>query len=293
MVPFRRHLSSDMLGLGLSITKGSPSGLESAFSYLLDSYPSAAAAYSLRKLSSSYSGSAVRVRRESNNEEQDIGFSNNELDTAALATFCSGTNGFVTTWYDQANSNDATQTTHSSQPKIYDSSTGVLTENGKPAVAPVSLFGMPTGVTGLSDASFFIASINTPASGAGTNTRFVSSYAGTGVVASDAFILRKSGSNYQFLTSAGTAAVESTLNENLLLTAFKNGSSISVAKNGGALGTATTSSTITEQVYLLDDAGGTVFDGARGINEVIIYNSDQSGNRSGIEDNINDYYNIY
>jgi len=34
VVPFRRHLSSDMLGLGLSITKGSPSGLESAFSYV-------------------------------------------------------------------------------------------------------------------------------------------------------------------------------------------------------------------------------------------------------------------
>jgi len=41
---------------------------------LLDTYPDAAAAYSLRKLRADYSGSAVRVRRSSDNTEQDIGF---------------------------------------------------------------------------------------------------------------------------------------------------------------------------------------------------------------------------
>ena len=69
---------------------------------LLDTYTGAAAAYSLRLLRSSYSGSAIRVRRASDNTEQDIGFVDNELDTSTLETFCSGTNGFVKTWYDQA-----------------------------------------------------------------------------------------------------------------------------------------------------------------------------------------------
>jgi type III restriction enzyme len=41
---------------------------------LLDQYSGAAAAYSLRKLSTSYSGSAIRVRRSSDNAEQNIGF---------------------------------------------------------------------------------------------------------------------------------------------------------------------------------------------------------------------------
>lgn len=87
-------------------------------SLLLDTYP-AAVAYSLRKLRSSYSGSAIRVRRSSDNTEQDIGFSGNDLDASALTTFCSGTNGYVTKWYDQSgNGIDAAQTTGSVQPMI-------------------------------------------------------------------------------------------------------------------------------------------------------------------------------
>jgi len=96
--------------------------------------PGAAAAYSLRLLDSTYTGSSIRVRRASDNAEQDIGFVDNELNSAALATFCGSSNGFVKVWYDQAGSNDATQTSTGSQPKIYDSSTGVVTDNGKPAV---------------------------------------------------------------------------------------------------------------------------------------------------------------
>mgnify|MGYP005988075933 CR=1 FL=1 len=107
----------------------------SARTGLLADYPGAAAAYSLRLLDTDYTGSAVRVRRASDNAEQDIGFtSGGDLDTTSLATFCSGTDGFVKVWYDQAGANDATQTTTGSQPKIYDSVAGVVTENGKPAI---------------------------------------------------------------------------------------------------------------------------------------------------------------
>ncbi len=45
-----------------------------SFVGLLDDYPSAAAAYSVRKLRSAYTGSAIRVRRASDNAEQNIGF---------------------------------------------------------------------------------------------------------------------------------------------------------------------------------------------------------------------------
>jgi hypothetical protein len=55
---------------------------------VLDDYTGAAAAYSLRKVRSAYTGSAVRVRRSSDDELQDIGFdSNGDLDTTALTTF--------------------------------------------------------------------------------------------------------------------------------------------------------------------------------------------------------------
>jgi hypothetical protein len=100
---------------------------------LLDVYPSAAAAYSLRKLRAAYSGSAIRVRRSSDNSEQDIGFLGGNLDTSTLSTFCIGTNGFITTWYDQSgNSLNIIQTTASYQPIIVSSGNIILT-NGKPS----------------------------------------------------------------------------------------------------------------------------------------------------------------
>jgi hypothetical protein len=86
----------------------------------LDFYPNAQAAYSLRKLRSNYNGNVIRVRRSSDNTEQNIGFDlANNIDTSALLTFCGSGNGFVTTWYDQSgNARNATQTTAANQPQI-------------------------------------------------------------------------------------------------------------------------------------------------------------------------------
>lgn len=86
-----------------------------------------------RKLRSAYAGSAIRVRRSSDNTEQDIGFVSNELDTATLASFCSGTDGFVVTIYDQSgNARNWTQGTAASQPQIVSSGTIFTGANGKP-----------------------------------------------------------------------------------------------------------------------------------------------------------------
>jgi len=106
-----------------------------SFVGLLDLYPSAAAAYSLRKLRAAYSGSAIRVRRSSDNTEQNIGFTAlGNLDTSALTTFCGSGNGFVTTWYDQSeNGRDVTQTTAANQPQIV-SSGSVINVNSKPSI---------------------------------------------------------------------------------------------------------------------------------------------------------------
>ena len=103
--------------------------------FLLDSLTGSTGAFSLRLLSSSYTGDAIQVRRASDNTTQNIGFVNNQLDTASLNTFCSGTDGFVSTWYNQSDvSNNAIQTALSNQPKIYDSVNGVELENGKPTI---------------------------------------------------------------------------------------------------------------------------------------------------------------
>jgi hypothetical protein len=101
---------------------------------LLDTYSGAAAAYSLRLLDSTYTGALINVWN--GTSYADI-YPNvfGELDTVALAAHCGSNDGFIRYWYDQSsNSNDATQTATASMPKIYDGTTGVITENGKPAV---------------------------------------------------------------------------------------------------------------------------------------------------------------
>lgn len=88
---------------------------------LLDQYPGSSVAYSLRKLSSSFSGSPIRVRRDNDNQEQDIPFDvNGDLDTTNLTDFVgSGNNGFVVKWYDQSgNGNDAYMNTATNQAQI-------------------------------------------------------------------------------------------------------------------------------------------------------------------------------
>ena len=87
---------------------GSKVGITSSSS-VADDVSTLKAAYSVRKYVASYTGSAIRVRR-ADNQEQDIGFNGNDLDESALTTFCSGTDGFVKIWYDQSgNGLDAAQ----------------------------------------------------------------------------------------------------------------------------------------------------------------------------------------
>lgn len=63
------------------------SRISGAGAYLLDQFGGAAAAYSLRRLSSSYGGPAIRVRRSLDNAEQDIGFQGKDLDEPSLMNF--------------------------------------------------------------------------------------------------------------------------------------------------------------------------------------------------------------
>ena len=108
---------------------------------LINIYTGALAAHSVaRQLSSTYTGALIRVRRSSDNAEQDIGqvLSNTStyvLDVAAMETFVGAGDGFVVTMYDQSgNTRDATQATAAIQPQIIVSGvTQTLGANNRPA----------------------------------------------------------------------------------------------------------------------------------------------------------------
>jgi hypothetical protein len=92
-------------------------------------------AYSVRKLSSGYTGNAIMVRRSSDNATQDIGFTvGGALDVNALLVFSGSGDAFVDTWYDQSgNGKNLTQANAANQPRIV-SAGSMDMENGKPFI---------------------------------------------------------------------------------------------------------------------------------------------------------------
>lgn len=136
-------LSSWPMGnVTLTVTVTGPSGQGQPVSVTvtpsdrpLDSFPAAASAYSVRQLRSAYTGPLMRVRRASDNAQQNIGATMaGTLDTSALAGFCGSASCFVTRWYDQSGSfNDAVQAAPANQPRIAVS--GAVERNGAGKIA--------------------------------------------------------------------------------------------------------------------------------------------------------------
>lgn len=94
-------------------------------------------AYSLRRLSDSYSGALIKVRRSSDNALLNIWYTSTWwLDTFSLLNFASGSiSAFVDTWYDQSwNGLNATQTTTSNQPRIVNAWVLETITNNKPGI---------------------------------------------------------------------------------------------------------------------------------------------------------------
>lgn len=107
----------------------------SSFQGLLDLFPAVApfVAYSLgRRLTVNYSGPLIRVRRSSDNAEQDIRYVDSVsavLDTTALLDFAGAGDAFVVTAYDQSgNARHWAQATADNQPQIV--ATGAVSTMG-------------------------------------------------------------------------------------------------------------------------------------------------------------------
>lgn len=262
---------------------------------LLDEYPGAAAAYSVRRLSGAYTGSLLQVRRSSNNDVLDIGFdSNGDLDTAALTSFCSGTDGFVTEWYDQSgNGINATQGTAINQPQIV-SSGSVLTLTGVGSARPIMLFdGVNdffsfTPITLDQFTSFYPSKKQTSA----TISAWMSKNGSLGnpytpvVFKTFGAYIQNQGNNQYSLSGYNNTNY-------ILISGGFSGTvgSIQVNNSNIALTLNPTPSVGTEIDVINTRAAGEFSNAS--VPEMILYDFDNSANLSAINTNINTYYGIY
>lgn len=126
---------------------------------------SANAAYSVtRKLKTAYAGFAYKASRDSDGATLDVGFTGNDVDTAALATWASGTTARLHTWYDQ--SGNARNLARTGSPfNILYTAGAVVTDGGKPTCQFTILDTWmeradSSGLSGDVDATFVIATGN-------------------------------------------------------------------------------------------------------------------------------------
>ncbi len=186
-------------------------------------------------------------------------------------------NGFVENWYDQSgNGNDATQTVNDDQPKIvsngsylgeldFDGSDDELTATSFSASQPITSFSV-----------FSQDSVGSSIYGSGGSHQLITS------------------TSNKIALNAGTALISSasiTLGETTLVSALADSTSSFVYIDGGNATTGDAGTTgITSPLRLGNIQSGRYMDGT--LKEVIIYNSDQTANRTGIESNIADEYGI-
>jgi len=282
-------------------------------SLLLDSYSGAAAAYSLRKLRSSYTGNAIKVRRSSDNAEMNIGFnSDGEINTFTLLTFIGvGNNGFVTTWYDQSgNGINLTQATAAYQPKIVNSGF-IMTKNNKYCIDFTSgqYLRSDNRVIGLNETSVFnVFSIKSLTS-RGVAWDIGKSDTSYNFYAFDINTYNTSGSKFGFYTSttAFDSNISTNLNQNLIsvisnntsgnniisnTTYYINNTLASLTNTGGGSGAVYSSFSSANRITVGDFQNFPApFSGTH--QEIIFYQTNQSTNRVGISNNINGYYSIY
>ena len=261
-----------------------------AFTGLLDTYTGAAVAYSAaRRLATAYTGALIRVRRSSDNAEQDIGYdANNVLDQSALTTFVGANNGFVVTIYDQSgNAKDATQATAVNQPRIVNLGSIDLV-NSIPAI-----LGDGTNDTLINSTLSLTnpTSIFTVVDKVGTSGSFgLFSFSGL----SGAFNVLSGG--YDFYQNGPSFSPSYSNNNQSLLVAKSAttgtdwelyGNNTTVTNGGQNIGT-----TIGTTVSLFD-RNGTQSRCNMYMQEYIVWNSNQMSNRAGIQTNINTFYTIY
>jgi hypothetical protein len=255
---------------------------------LLDLYPNAAVAYSLRKLRNTYTGNAIRVRRSSDNAEQNIGFIGNDLDTVSLLSFVGAGNGFVTTWYDQSgNSKDATQATAANQPRIVNAGSLDLV-NGKAAVFGDGVNDTLRNTTlSLSNPSSIFTVVDKVGGGGNFGLTAGGSISGGFILSPTGYGIYQNGPSFSPQYS----------NNNQSLLVFKTsttgtnwefyGNNTTVTNGGQNIGT-----WLGPDLSLFD-RGGASGRANMYMQEYIIWSSDQMTNRLPIQTNINSYYNIY
>jgi len=251
---------------------------------VLDDYPGATAAYSLRRLSSSWTGPAIRVKRQFTFDELDIGFKENgDLDTEALIDFSEGEAAlFVDTLYDQTGNGFDAVSQLTFGPRIVNSNGTIVFLESKPSMVfdGVNDETLATDLLTEFDNTDFLVNV-VYGEGGGSNAFAMGS---TGSVPRLYFQYDRW--SYNTLSTMVWADVTA---QNVMQYQV-NGNTQEAFSDNVTLATATEAQVdFTPTGFLLGRIGSATFMDGK-LQEVIIYTSNEVDNRIGIYENMSSYW---
>lgn len=279
----------------LRSTQAPPSGAG-----ILDAYPGAAFAaapdvliYSSHSVTDNTAGSqtngqtgqfTVLVQRDSDNALRS--FTYTEVSDGTLSAWVGpANNGTVQILYDQSgNNNHATQATAANQPRIVVAGSLVV-ENGKAAMDFDGVDNTLDLTSTINLSSYLILSTI-------TNRNYGATSAILGLFLSDYIHFNSSSNTIRVQPIGSFGPLDGVNNTRYLFSFSRNTSNNAQAfKNAGEIGSTITNSTSLDLLFIAQANDIWFFDGL--IQNIIIYSSDQSANRTAIEAPINNEYNIY
>jgi len=249
----------------------------STFSFLLDLYPTASGAYSLRKLKSTYSGACIRVRRSSDNVESDIGFLNNVLDTNTLLTFVGLNTGYVSKIYTQQGYIDMIQPTLAAQPIIVNA--GVLQTLGS---KPCIVFNGSTAYLTQTNSAVIVSNLSVFDVFKINDTTFEIHFCGNSEYLLLGYPTSFAGDSIVVNSRYKNNVLTSTPNATQIASTYGNNSYCLCSGYYGATNFASMG-TFNQAAFLVQGSW----------QETIFYQFNQSANNTAINTNINSFYNIY
>ena len=301
-----------MLSLGNRLTL--PCSSNSAGGLLLDKFSSGVArAYSLRRLTNSYSGHALKMRRSGTNEEADVSFdrggeislsgskvynaSGSTADGTTLGAWIGSANGFAKVWYDQSGLGfNLTQSSNNNfQPKLINSG-AILTTNGRASLdfdGSDDFFPFDEAGLNLADISTFTV-VKHDAFNETTKIVWVASFD-----PSNYYLLLVNNSEHEFFYSDDYEVSFNAISNNQFLVTNIAGPILGVATQfqDGVQGNGTNPLDVSN---LTDSADNGIMGSTAGaffcnghLQELIFYADDKSPERQGIEGDINAYYKIF